>query len=71
MIVYKPVFVLSHFSNKGWLCIHTCNRLIPKTLIGMQGQDSYLFMFSNVLEGKAIMIAFLQPAEILVTSKEF
>ena len=44
--------------------------VIPEKLIGMQGQDSYLFMFSYVLEGKAIIIAFLWPAEILVASKE-
>ena len=40
--------------------------VVPENLIGMEGQVSYLFMLSYVLEGKAIKIAFLWPAEILV-----
>ena len=44
--------------------------VIPEELIGMQGQNSSLFMFSYILEGKAIMIAFLWPVENLVVSKE-
>ena len=44
--------------------------VIPEKVIGVQGQNSYLFMFSYVLEGNAIMIAFLWPTEILVASKE-
>ena len=40
--------------------------VIPEKLIGVQGQDSFLFMFSYVLDGKAIIM----PAEILVASKE-
>ena len=57
--------------NSVLLYIHNLQQaVIPEKLIGMQGQGSYLFMLSYVLEGKAIIIALLWPAEILMASKE-
>ena len=51
--------------------IHNLQQVVvPEKLIILQGQDSYLFMLFYLLDGKAIIIAFLQPAEILVASKE-
>ena len=36
--------------------------VIPEKLIGMQGQDTYVYAF---LEGKEIIFAFLCPAKFL------
>ena len=44
--------------------------LFLKNLNWCAGESSYMLILSYGLEGKAIIIAFLWPAEILAASKE-
>ena len=51
--------------------IHNLQQVVaPEKLIGVQGQASYMSMLSYGIEGKAIIIAFLWLAKILVVSKQ-
>ena len=49
---------------------HNIMLLFLKNLNWCAGRSSYMLILSYGLEGKAIIFAFLWPAEILVASKE-
>ena len=58
------ITVFIHINNSPYVVVP------KKNLNWCTGRSSYMLILSYGLEGKAIIIAFLWPAEILVASKE-